>query len=156
MAKAMDVVRLFLSWANRDGDLITNLKMQKMLYYAEAWHLVNFSGRSLFPEPIEAWEFGPVVPPVWQRLKQFGSMPIKYRNQGGQEEQEFSSRQLRYLQEFYRVFMPYTAHALVNMSHNEAPWIDAHERGVGISRDVMRAFYSETLRQQQRHKHAHA
>jgi uncharacterized phage-associated protein len=51
--KAIDVAKYFLNWANNKGDLITNLKMQKLLYYAQAWYLVNFK-KPLFSDPIEA------------------------------------------------------------------------------------------------------
>jgi len=65
---AQDVTDLMLYWANRDGDLISNLKLQKLLYYAQAWHLVNFDV-PLFGDSIEAWDFGPVIPNVYRQYK---------------------------------------------------------------------------------------
>jgi uncharacterized phage-associated protein len=43
------------------GDSISNLKLQKLCYYAQAWSLA-LRGKPLFPERIEAWAQGPVVP----------------------------------------------------------------------------------------------
>lgn len=49
------------------GDSITNLKLQKLVYYCQAWHLVERRG-PLFIDAIEAWPHGPVVYAVWKRF----------------------------------------------------------------------------------------
>jgi uncharacterized phage-associated protein len=46
---------------------ITNLKLQKLLYYCQAWSLV-FTGQALFAERIEAWVHGPVVPSIFRKV----------------------------------------------------------------------------------------
>ena len=124
---ASDVAYLFLAWANKDGDLISNLKMQKLLYYAQAWHLVHFD-QPLFNNSIEAWEFGPVVPSVYHEFKVFGSSPIEY-SEKTDVESLFREDQLEFLKEFYGTFIKFTAHELVSMTHAEKPWIDAEKKG---------------------------
>ena len=57
------------------GIEITNLKLQKLLYYAQAWNLV-FTGEPLFEADIEAWVHGPVVPSIFRRFKIFRWSPI--------------------------------------------------------------------------------
>ena len=54
--KAIDVARYFLLVASslEAGDTISNLKMQKMLYYAQGWHFAHFN-TPLFDDEIEAW-----------------------------------------------------------------------------------------------------
>lgn len=44
-------------------ELMTNMKLQKMLYYQQGLHLAYF-GTPLFDEDLEAWMYGPVVPSV--------------------------------------------------------------------------------------------
>ena len=141
MASATDVAHLFLSWANEDGDLITNLKMQKLLYYAQAWHSVNF-GTPLFDDQIEAWDFGPVVRSAYSEFKEFGHSPISY-DATGKEAKKFSPEQIEFLEEFYDKFIGYPAHLLVNMSHNEKPWKEAFNKGHKIiSLKAMTDYYS--------------
>ncbi|MDO9556536.1 MAG: DUF4065 domain-containing protein [Coriobacteriia bacterium] len=53
------------------GDSITNLKLQKLVYYAQAWHLVSL-GEPLFAEDIQAWAHGPAVYPLWKRFSDCG------------------------------------------------------------------------------------
>jgi uncharacterized phage-associated protein len=59
MANAVDVARYIRS----TGTVTGGLQLQKLVYYAQAWHLV-WNGRPLFDEAIDAWKLGPVVPEV--------------------------------------------------------------------------------------------
>ena len=53
--------------AHESGELITNLKLQKLVYYAQAWHLALFD-EPLFDDPIEAWVHGPVVSSLYSKF----------------------------------------------------------------------------------------
>jgi len=81
MQNADNVARWFLS-RNRlrslsgESDFISNLKLQKLLYYAQGIHLALY-GKPLFNDPIEAWQYGPVVDSVYQTYKTNGSDAIK-------------------------------------------------------------------------------
>lgn len=142
---AMNVAEYILNIANKDGDLISNLKLQKLLYYAQAWYLVNY-GTPLFKEPIEAWELGPVVKEVYSQYKKFKAAPITYQSTN-LESDIFTKKQIRYLDEFYDVFSKFTAHELVNMTHNEAPWKEAFEnKEKEITLNAMRQYYTKILK----------
>ena len=61
MANCHDVAAYILAKQDDDsGDLISNLKLQKLAYYAQGFCLA-MHGRPLFPEAIKAWKHGPVV-----------------------------------------------------------------------------------------------
>ncbi len=47
------------------GRTLSTVKLQKLVYYSQAWHLV-WEDRPLFPERIEAWANGPVVPDLYR------------------------------------------------------------------------------------------
>ena len=68
--KVIDIANQLLVKAYRasDGELMTNLKLQKMLYYQQGFHLAYF-GTPLFDDEIEAWMYGPVVPSVYNHYK---------------------------------------------------------------------------------------
>ena len=142
---ALDVAKYFLSKANQEGDLITNLKIHKLLYYAQAWYLVNFDA-PLFREAIAPWKLGPVIEDVYHEFKKFKSGPITYEATG-EESKIFSRKQLQYLEEFCDVFLKFSAHELVNMSHNEPPWKDAFTNNeVEISHGAMKRYYTQVLK----------
>lgn len=65
----------FLAFCNEHGDLVTNLKLQKLLYYAQGWHL-GLHGTPLFDDPLEAWIHGPTVPAVYRQFTAHGFGPI--------------------------------------------------------------------------------
>ena len=63
MAKAVEVARFLAYLAANDvePDYLTNLRLQKLLYYVQAWSLVLRKSADFFQERIEAWVHGPVV-----------------------------------------------------------------------------------------------
>jgi len=130
---------------SRDRQLeISNLKLQKLLYYAQAWYLV-FNGRPLFDDPIEAWVHGPVVARVFGDFKQYRWAPIDA------PVTPLDSPEVRdHLVEVLWVYGDYTATELERLTHSEKPWRDARgelapdepSRNV-ISHRAMREFYSD-------------
>src|SRR4051812_7192136 len=76
MTTAIDAAKYLLTLDDQDaGDLTSNLKLQKLLYYAQG---VNLALRDapLFDDKIEAWQHGPVSPPVYHEYKSHGGDPI--------------------------------------------------------------------------------
>jgi len=76
---AFDIANYFLLKAQEaqeeDQELISNLKLQKLIYYAQGIHLAS-EGTPLFPDRIEAWTYGPVVPTLYHHYKTYGSSGI--------------------------------------------------------------------------------
>ena len=73
MAKVQDVAKFFIGYAteqakNGQGEPMTNLRLQQLLYLAQGWHLARY-GKPLFEEEIKAWPCGPVVPEVYEAYK---------------------------------------------------------------------------------------
>lgn len=60
----------------RDGQLISNIQLQKILYYAQKVFLQ--AGSRLFDDDFEAWPFGPVIPSVYYKYSAYGTMPIDF------------------------------------------------------------------------------
>ena len=69
MISAFNVADYFLVQQDEDaGDLISNMKLQKLLYYAQGYFLA-IANEPLFHERIYAWTHGPVVPKVYHKYK---------------------------------------------------------------------------------------
>lgn len=144
MFKAIDIARKLLLTAKRDsviegqGELMSNMKLQKMLYYEQGFHLAVF-GTPLFEEDIEAWMYGPVVPAVYEVYKDYGYNGI---DPGEVEEVSLSDREQALFDEVYKVYGAFSAIGLMNMTHRESPWANT-PTGVGsvISRDKMVEFF---------------
>jgi uncharacterized phage-associated protein len=135
----------FLLTESRErGEILTNLKLQKLLYYAQAWYLA-LNDLPLFQEEMEAWVHGPVLPTQYYRFRSFQWKPIVQDigrptiTTAGVED---------HLNEIIDVFGTETAVALELMTHNEQPWIEARgnlppdaNSTNRISKNSMRDYY---------------
>lgn len=71
---ALDIAKYIITKCTKDGYPISNLQLQKILYYIQKEYIQ--SGDMLFGDLFEAWQFGPVIPNVYYTFCGFGSMPI--------------------------------------------------------------------------------
>lgn len=145
MPSALDVARYFLVQQDEEaGELITNLKLQKLVYYAQGFHLALYD-RALFGEAIKAWAHGPVVPTLWHEYNRYGARPLPRPTSF--DSGIFSEQQRELLDEVASVYGQFSAWKLRDMTHQEQPWIMAFDNGLGgaISEDSMRAFFSSRL-----------
>ncbi len=111
------ISRWFVNATDRDsGEATTHLKVQKLVYYAQAWYLANFD-RPLFQEDMQAWTHGPVTPSVYDKYKGkgFDSLPPE----GAVRLPDGLEPFLNAIKEQYGQF---TAKHLEKMTHDEDPW----------------------------------
>jgi len=134
----------YLIWAAREqGEALTNLKLQKLLYYAQAWYLALYN-RPLFDEDFEAWVHGPVLASQYFRFCGYVWKPITEEVLAPQ----LPERVKQHLDEIIETFGSETAIALERMTHAEQPWLEArgdlepHESSTNrIRKESMQAFY---------------
>ena len=78
--KAIDIAKKLIFLAQQDeangGECLTNLKLQKLLYYQQGYHLAAF-GTPLFEENVESWMYGPVVPVVYDTYAECGAHTLE-------------------------------------------------------------------------------
>ena len=123
------------------GDLISNLKLQKLVYYAQGFHLA-MKGSKLFDEDILAWEHGPVVESLYHHYKEFGSDALPHPKTFNGE--VFNPEQIDLINEVYKVYGQFSAWKLRNMTHSERPWIETPKNEV-INPVLMEEFFKEYL-----------
>lgn len=124
---AITIGRWFVAWANADEADLSNMKLQKILYYAQGHHLGR-TGTPLFTDPIQAWSHGPVVPPVYRAFKTFGSSDIVLTEDFQWDSVDEETTDL--LLDVWKQYGGLAAWRLRDMTHGEAPWVDAFEEGV--------------------------
>jgi uncharacterized phage-associated protein len=140
---AHDVADYFLASVDEDtGDNLSNLKLQKLVYYAQGFHLALNDGRPLFDDPIEAWTHGPVVPSLYRRYKHHGSGAIPKPESFDPSKIDPSTREV--LDEVATVYGQFSASKLWAMTHEEPPWKNA-QIGDVISRESMTEFFRTLL-----------
>lgn len=133
MPDSIDVANHFLMLEGEAGE-ISNLKLQKLVYYAQGFSLALL-GKPLFEDRIEAWMHGPVVPELYRCFSQHGSNPI--RAPALFEPTMFSREQSRLIAEVFEVYGQYSAWKLRQLTHEEDPWRDNYQEGA-FSREIPR------------------
>ena len=105
-----------------EANEMTHLKLQKLLYYAQGWALVDL-GYPLFHNEIRAWEHGPVVVDAYEDLKKFKREILKPECiEAGSE--SLSEEEEQFLTKVYDVYGIYSAWGLRELTHEEDPWKD--------------------------------
>lgn len=136
---AQKVADYFLA-AAPDDDFITNMKLQKLVYYAQGFALA-IAGAPLFKEPIEAWMHGPVVPELYHTYKQYGANAIPAPEI---DFEEYAPHVTELLDEIYEVYGQFTANALRGLTHREPPWQDT-KSGEVITHEKMLDYFSTQI-----------
>jgi uncharacterized phage-associated protein len=135
----------FIDRAHKSGSFLTNLKLQKLLYYAQGWHL-GLYGVPLFTDRIEAWVHGPVVPPLYRKYKNYGWNNID----GDVIAPTLNDPIAAFLEELCKVYFHRDAYELELMTHRETPWTDARKglppeanSEAEITQESMKAYFAK-------------
>ncbi|MEM9447827.1 MAG: type II toxin-antitoxin system antitoxin SocA domain-containing protein [Cyanobacteria bacterium P01_E01_bin.6] len=125
MVSALDVANYFLIKVDRkSGDLITQLKLYKLVYYAQAWNLA-LNSEVLFDGEIQAWQHGPVPVSIRPCFCEYSNNPIP--EPAISREEIFDSLSMSYelIDWVWQCYGIYSATYLRNLTHAEYPWINA-------------------------------
>ncbi len=158
---AKAVANYILDLATVDGEPISPMKLQKLIYYAHGWHLA-VTGEPLIKDKIEAWNYGPVVPSIYNDFRQFGNEPITVPAQRFQWDNEkvlVSTPEIplgdthdtarEVLKRVWDVYKGRTALELSKMTHApDAPWSQVMARSGGpvnpiIPNDLIRNYFAQ-------------
>jgi uncharacterized phage-associated protein len=135
---AREVANLLLDLARVRGVALTQIALQKTLYFAHAWFLAR-KHRPLVDEQFEAWEYGPVIRSIYEQFRRFGDRPIEARATklnfatGATEkvQYEFSTDEATAIERIFDFYSQYEPFTLVEMTHEPSgPWDMVYRSGV--------------------------
>ncbi len=124
MVSAIDLSNYIVYEAYQRGKHITQLKLQKILYYVQGKYLALYRS-PLFPEDIEAWAYGPVVREVYVKYVSNGALPLK--PDGKELMPNLSQQEKDCVDSVLDEKLAFSASALVGMTHSETPWLEHAE-----------------------------
>jgi len=120
-ANVNEVADYILWYFQEAGQPITNLKLQKLLYYVQAWHLAVADNEPLFDSTFKAWTHGPVNTETYHRFKDFRWNPIE----GEINKPELPQDALELIDEVLENYGEFSAYQLEYLTHQERPWLEA-------------------------------
>ena len=102
---------------------VSPLKLQKLLYFSQSWYYAK-TGRTLFPEMIQAWIYGPVVYSVWDnfRFMKRSSVIPAFRA----VDKDISLVE-GHLAEVWEAYGHLTGSELVDLTHQEPAWLESRK-----------------------------
>ncbi|KJV77759.1 Panacea domain-containing protein [Orientia tsutsugamushi] len=145
LLSCFDVASYFLVLVDREaGDVITKLKLQKLVYFAQGVHLALFD-KPLFKEDIEAWENGPVV----RHLRSiFGGFEANAIPAPGEIDFSiYTNQQKELIYKIYSSYGEHTASYLRDLTHLHSIWQQAIIRPSRvITKEEMRIFFKNHIK----------
>ncbi len=129
------------------GEPITNLKLQKLLYYAQGWYLAIYD-EPLFDADFQAWVHGPVSLGAYHEFKKFKYGPIT----DPVSKPTLTKKIISHLDEIIEVYGSYSAFELEHLTHQSDPWRIARNNlapddpsNAVISVDTMKTYFKKKL-----------
>lgn len=117
---------LYLDSQNSESDGISNLKMQKLIYYAYGFHQAIFQDK-LFDDAITAWKHGPVCESLYHTYNGYGKCFIPF-NAAIFDASSIPVEKQALLSSIYNEYSQYSAWKLSALTHEEMPWLNGRER----------------------------
>lgn len=155
---AIDISRYIINYSNDKDYCISNLKLQKLLYFVQTQFIIE-KGMPCFVERIEAWGFGVVVPESYSEFKKYGLSNIPYIKsyllyigpklwdavRVEYDDSYISSEDKALINEVVDELSDYSSSDLLNISSHQAPYMDAYARGKGteIAVEAIKKYFSE-------------
>lgn len=152
---AIDVANYTINYCIDENVPVSNLKLQKLLYYIQAASIVECN-KKMFRENISAWKYGPVVENVYHNFKWYVDKKItekvteRDRFFDFYEESEYDPSKILLgadkvvVNKVVDSYKNYSALGMVKKTHEEAPWKNAYENNNDyISIEAMRSFYGK-------------
>jgi uncharacterized phage-associated protein len=150
-----DIADYFIALSNETGNLITNLKLQKLVYYTQAWHIAMHE-TPIFEEEFEAWIHGPVLPTLFYQYKGTYYRPIERDDLNGDSldflRKKFGKTLSNLLENVVEEYFGMEPYALEQTTHAEKPWLDARKglpqdapSNAVISKNSMKNYYQRFI-----------
>jgi len=129
----LDVSSYIINYCHKNDFTITNLKLQKLLYFCQATFLLESKGEvPCFSEPIIAWPYGPVVLKSYNLYSAYGSSEIpKVLNF---DEKVIKGKAI--IDSVLNAAANKNPFVLVDITHSQKPWINAFKKGQGAGTEI--------------------
>lgn len=149
------IANYFIDKGKADNDPLTPMKLLKLVYIANGWHLA-YTDKPLFEDRVEAWKYGPVIPELYHEFKHYGHEPIQKHAQEPAclhtSHRESSNSEVftdieHFLDAVWDEYKVHDAIYLSSLTHmSGTPWDIANRNGEPvIDNEVIRDYYRKKM-----------
>lgn len=157
MYSSKTIADYFIEKAEEEGLAVTPMKLLKLVYFAHGYNLA-LEDESLIREPVQAWEYGPVIKELYHSVKGYGEKPVREKlgesnMLGFQEETVSDEKTQEILDAVWDAYSKYDATVLSDMTHMPGtPWNEVYEeydgdipRNKDIDNDLIKEHFKEKI-----------
>ncbi|MEW5773143.1 MAG: type II toxin-antitoxin system antitoxin SocA domain-containing protein [Thermodesulfobacteriota bacterium] len=156
MATLNDVSDYIIAKCVEGGVGLNLLKLQKLVYYCQAWSLA-FNRGPLFPGRFQAWVHGPVCRDLYDRFNATKSLysPVDSADiMAGFDAGRVGPEERQLIDAVLNSYAGFSGDQLETMTHTESPWLEARKGyapmdrcEVELNENTMKEFYAARLKQ---------
>ena len=143
MHDSATVANRFLELANEAKKTLTPMQLLKLVYIAHGWSL-GLYGVPLIRHEVQAWQYGPVIPELYERIRKFKSLPVEGPVKASRRDQ-LSDRDLDIIRQVFVRYGDLPGPALSRITHADGtPWTLTYRPGtfgLVISNDLIEDYY---------------
>jgi uncharacterized phage-associated protein len=143
MLDSKTVANRFLDIARNAGDQLTPMQLLKLVYLAHGW-MLGLYGRPLIKDEIQAWQYGPVIPRLYNALRDFRGGPVTEKLASTLNEGP-SPTESSVIEQVYDLYGDKSGPALSRLTHAPgSPWALTYEPGsfgIVIPNDLIEDHY---------------
>ncbi|MDU7067145.1 MAG: DUF4065 domain-containing protein [Clostridium perfringens] len=132
-----DIAAYIVDYSIENGSPVSNLKLQKILYYVQAYFLVT-KNEPCFREDIIHWRHGPVVREVYSQYKMYFDDEIT-RSNGFGDLESYDKNLINKVVDSYKTYGPWD---MVRKTHEEGPWINTNSDDV-IDKEEIKKYFNK-------------
>lgn len=144
MYSARTVANYVINWSHDNNAEITNLRLQKLLYFLQG-EMCAATGERLIEDDFEAWKLGPVIPDIYRDFSVYSSFDIPRQMNSKGNIAENDAKEMDKILEKYK---KYTTWALVERSHAEDPWYSIYDifgEDTEIPFELIKSYYTKEI-----------
>jgi uncharacterized phage-associated protein len=146
---AVTVANRLLELAKEDGTALTPMQLLKLVYIAHGW-MLSIHHRPLISNEIQAWQYGPVIPQLYNTVRSFKSHPVEGPI-GTPGSERLDPEENDIVEQVFRLYGHMTGPALSRITHaSGTPWAVTYrpgEFGTEIPNDIIADHYERLKRE---------
>ncbi|MBR9864893.1 MAG: SocA family protein [Rhodobacteraceae bacterium] len=143
MKSSKTVANEFVRLASEAQESLTPMQLLKLVYIAHGWMLALYN-RPLIRDDVQAWQYGPVIPSLYNKIRRFKSGPVTQVS--AEEGETLDHAEVSIVRQVYEKYGHLSGPALSRLTHADGtPWhitYVPHSFGDVIPNDLIEDHYS--------------
>lgn len=147
MYNCFDIAKHFVKLAQEEGQGIDPMKLLKLTYIAHGWYL-GITGKPLFPNQVQAWKYGSVIPDLYQSVRMFGKNNVDPFLLGISAKNELSEDDKEFIKKIWNNYKNLSGLQLSALTHEQgSPWSQVWDgsHDAVIENSVIEKYYKQKL-----------